>query len=370
MDETGFWQAVVDRDATFDNRFVFAVKTTAVYCRPSCPSRRAKRENVVFFENAPAAEAAGFRACLRCASKHGQTGEKDKTLIAVADYLSEHAADTLTLQALAARFGLSPYHLQRRFKAAFGVSPKAFQTAKRFEQLKQALRAGDHVTGAIFEAGFGSTSRVYETVDRQLGMTPSTYRAGGASLQIHYAIRDTHFGLLLMAATERGVCLVHFGETEAALTETLSREFPQAALQVSAARESRQLDQWITALEHHLRGNKPLPHIPLHLSGTAFQLSVWRFLTTLERGQTATYKEVAGAIGKTKAHRAVANACGANRIALLIPCHRVLRGDGGVGGYRWGTDRKQQLLACEQSHPTPEANGGNKPTSARIPNHN
>lgn len=347
LDQTQCWQAVCARDRAADGRFVYAVKTTSIYCRPSCPSRRAKRENVVFFADAGAAETAGFRACRRCQPGPAQLEPATNAMAAVAEYILANAEQPLPLAHLAEHFDMSPFQLQRQFKAAFGVSPKAFQTAKRFDQLKQALRAGDEITGAIFEAGFGSTSRVYEALGRQLGMTPSDYRAGGEHLRIDYAIRTTAVGLVIMAATERGVCFVHFGENATALQAALSAEFPKAECRPSPAQDAPQLDAWMAALENHLNDNQPLPPIPLHLSGTAFQMRVWRFLATTASGQTATYKEVAQAIGQPSAHRAVANACGANRIAVLIPCHRVLRGDGGIGGYRWGVPRKQQLLARE-----------------------
>lgn len=344
LDEAQCWQAVCARDRNADGRFVYAVKTTSVYCRPSCPSRRAKRENIVFFADAATAENSGFRACRRC---RPHLSDRDDAMTAVAEYILAHAEQALTLEQLAEHFQLSPFHLQRRFKAAFGVTPKAFQTAERFDRLKQALRAGDDITGAIFEAGFGSTSRVYEALDQQLGMTPSEYRAGGEHLRIDYAIRTTAVGMVIMAATERGVCFVHFGEDAATLQAALTTEFPMAECQPSAAQDAPQLDAWMAALENHLNLKQPLPPIPLHLSGTAFQMRVWRFLATMTGGQTTTYKEVAQAINRPSAHRAVANACGANQVAVLIPCHRVLRGDGGIGGYRWGVSRKQKLLARE-----------------------
>ncbi len=347
LDQTQCWQAVCARDRAADGRFVYAVKTTSVYCRPSCPSRRAKRENVVFFADPEAAETAGYRACRRCRPRPAERDAAAGAMTAVAEYILANAEQVLTLAHLAEHFQLSPFHLQRQFKAAFGVTPKTFQTAKRFAHLKQALRDGDDITGAIFEAGFGSTSRVYEALDQQLGMTPSDYRAGGEHLRINYAIRTTAVGLVIMAATERGVCFVHFGGDAATLQAALTAEFPKADCRPSPAQDAPSLDAWMAALENHLNLNRPLPPMPLDVGGTAFQMRVWRFLTTTACGQTVTYKEVAQAIGHPSSHRAVANACGANRVAVLIPCHRVLRGDGGIGGYRWGVSRKQQLLARE-----------------------
>ncbi len=273
----------------------------------------------------------------------------------VAHFIDARAEQTLTLATLSKQFDLSTFHLQRRFKAAFGVSPKQYQNAARLAKLKAALRRGDEVTGAIFSAGFGSTSRVYEQVDGRLGMTPSAYRAGGRGEQITYAIRRTTFGHLLMAATDRGVCCVHFGDAEGELTAALRSEYPNAQLRRCAAETTPELNLWIEALESHLEHGEPLPPIPLHVKGTAFQLRVWRFLMSVKEGEVASYAEVARGIGAPQSTRAAANACGANRIALLIPCHRVLRSDGSLGGYRWGGERKRALIEAERRRRTSKA---------------
>lgn len=274
------------------------------------------------------------------------TGQR---LIALAQYIEQHADEPLSLELLASQAELSPFHLQRKFSALFGISPKQFQNALRVQKLKQALRQGQEVTTAIYAAGFGSNSRVYEQIDQSIGMTLSDYKNGARSLEISFALRQCRFGYLLMAATERGVCFVHFAENAATALQALHHEFPRGSLVPTPESMQAELDLWIDALEQHLDGHGPCPHLPVHLYGTAFQLSVWRFLTSLKSGQTVSYAEVAHAIERPKAFRAVANACGANKIAVLIPCHRVLRGDGSQGGYRWGAERKQQLLQLEQS---------------------
>jgi AraC family transcriptional regulator of adaptative response/methylated-DNA-[protein]-cysteine methyltransferase len=270
-------------------------------------------------------------------------------IAAVAAHIEAHADETLPLAQLARRAGLSPAHFQRAFKAAVGISPKAFQDAARQRRLKSALRAGTGVTVAIFDAGFGSTSRVYGQAARSLGMTPSAYRAGGAGESIAWAVRTTVLGPLMMAATDRGVCFVQFGDDAAALRGQLASEFPRATLAASAAGSSAALDAWIDALEVHLRGAAPRPDLPLDLRGTAFQVKVWRFLLGLEAGTVVSYSELARAIDRPRAVRAAASACAANRIAILVPCHRVLRGDGGMGGYRWGIERKRALLDAERA---------------------
>jgi AraC family transcriptional regulator, regulatory protein of adaptative response / methylated-DNA-[protein]-cysteine methyltransferase len=268
-------------------------------------------------------------------------------VIALADYIEQHAEQSLDLDHLAAEAAVSPFHLQRTFSQLFGVSPKQFQNAIRVQRLKQALRGGAEVSQAIYDVGFGSVSRVYEQLDQNFGMTLTEYKSGAEAVAIYFALRQTQLGLLLMAATERGVCFVHFGDSAAGLLQSLHQEFPKAQLLPTPEQAQSDLDLWIDALEHHLAGAGPRPDLPLHLTGTAFQLSVWRFLSTLKTNETVSYADVAKGIAKPTAYRAVANACGANKVAVLIPCHRVLRGDGALGGYRWGAERKQQLLSLE-----------------------
>ena len=277
---------------------------------------------------------------------------------AVAEFIDHHADETLPLARLAGAAGMSAAHLQRRFKAVLGVSPKAYQDGARLQRLKSGLRSGRGVAAAIFDAGFGSTSRVYGEAARNIGMTPSAYRAGGAGEHIAYACRDSALGPLMMAATERGVCFAQFGAGAGALLEQLRAEFPRATLIPSPAQAAPALDAWIAALDDHLGRDGPRPEVPLDLRGTAFQIRVWRFLLGIPAGHAVSYTEVAAGIGAPSAVRAAASACAANRVAVLVPCHRVLRSDGGLGGYRWGIERKRALLACER---TPGLPGGPRP---------
>ncbi|KAE8545792.1 Methylphosphotriester-DNA--protein-cysteine S-methyltransferase [Marinobacter nauticus] len=269
-------------------------------------------------------------------------------LVRVAQHIEMHADEALTLASLAKVAALSPSRLQKQFKAAFGVSPKAYQDAVRMRRFKQSLKDGSKVTDAIFASGFGSVSRVYGEANRSIGMPPRTYRAGGSGEVIVYADRTTSLGLMMMAATDRGVCFVEFGDDEASLVGRLRSEFPEAELNASPARNAPELDAWMEALDQHISAGAPRPDLPLDMRGTAFQVKVWQFLLSIREGDVLSYSEVAAKIDKPRAVRAVASACGKNRIGVLIPCHRVLRGDGGLGGYRWGLERKRALLEAER----------------------
>lgn len=275
-------------------------------------------------------------------------GERFQRLLAVARHIENHVADPLPLAELAQVAGLSESHLQRTFKAAFGISPKVYQDALRMGRFKHALKQHSAVTEAIFDAGYGSISRLYGEPSRTLGMTPSAYRAGGAGEAIDYACRQTLLGTLLMAATGRGVCFVQFGTDESTLLELLKAEFPKAELKPSSAQDSVDLDLWIDALNLHISQGGPRPDLPLDVRGTAFQILVWQFLIQIPEGEVISYAELASGIGKPGAVRAAASACARNRIGVLIPCHRVLRGDGRLGGYRWGLERKQALIDAEK----------------------
>jgi AraC family transcriptional regulator, regulatory protein of adaptative response / methylated-DNA-[protein]-cysteine methyltransferase len=346
--DSEMWQAVSARAERFDGVFWYGVTTTGVFCRPSCPSRRPRRDNARFFTSIAAANAAGFRPCKRCAP----LASRDPLAVRLEDvarYIEAHADEALPLARLARRAHLSPAHFQRRFKALLGVSPKAYQDGVRLARLKAGLRSGGAVLDAIVGAGFSSTSRVYGEAARSLGMTPSSYRAGGAGETIAYACRPTALGLLMMAATDRGVCFAQFGPSEPALRAELAAEFPKAVLAASPMSASPELDAWISAFEAHVGGHAPRPDVPLDLRGTAFQVKVWRFLLGIRAGELMSYSEVAAGIGAPKAVRAAASACAANRIAVLVPCHRVLRGDGGLGGYRWGIERKRALIDGERA---------------------
>jgi AraC family transcriptional regulator of adaptative response/methylated-DNA-[protein]-cysteine methyltransferase len=350
-DESVMRTAIAERDPRFDGVFVYGVLTTGVYCRPSCPSRAAKAANVRFFRDAAAAESAGLRACKRCEPRGA--GDRHVGLMeALARYIETHADEPLALKTLAAQAQLSPAYLQRVFKRAFGVSPKAYHDAARLRLLKEALKSGKTVLESITEAGFQSTSRVYGHATRTLGMAPSTYRSGGAGEMISYAFRHTALGPLLMAATDRGVCFAQFGKSEKSLIEQLQAEFPKATVRESGATRSPALDAWIKSFEAHIDGSAPRPDVPLDLRGTAFQIRVWRFLLGVPEGDVLSYTEVASGIGAPNSVRAAASACAANRIAVLVPCHRVLRGDGGLGGYRWGLERKRVLIDRERARRT------------------
>ena len=329
------WKRVAARDRAADGRFVYAVRSTGIYCRPSCPSRRPHRENVAFFDAPIEAERAGFRACRRC-----RPASDAPDLVARARELLERDEQAPTLEALARSLGVSAGHLQRTFRAATGLSPRAYAERLRSERLRQALQEGRTVSRAIFDAGFGSASQAYATATRHLGMTPGTYRRGGVGLDMHYAVGDSSLGRVLVAWTERGICAVYPGTDDAVLERALAEEFPNAARTRSS--DAPALRQVLAALD----GDAAPP--TLDPQGTAFQREVWQALAEIPHGATRSYADVARRLGRPDAVRAVAGACAANNIAVLIPCHRVLRGDGGLGGYRWGEDRKRQLLTRER----------------------
>jgi AraC family transcriptional regulator of adaptative response/methylated-DNA-[protein]-cysteine methyltransferase len=345
------WASVQARDKEADGQFTYAVKTTGVFCRPSCPAKPAKRKNVTFFGTASDAAAAGYRPCRRChpLAVIGRDAQQTSLMEAMAAYIVAHAGEVLPLARLADQAGMSPFHFQRSFTAVTGVSPKQFQAAERLRAFKGRLRDGKSVLSAIFDAGYGSTSRVYEQVAGGLGMTPSAYRDGGAGETIVHAVRDTALGLLMMAATERGVCFVQFGDSEGALLDQLAREFPKAHLEPAGPAATGPLDAWMAALGGHLAGAGPRPDLPLDLRGTAFQIKVWRFLMSVKPGEIVSYAELAAGVDAPRAVRAAASACAANRLAVLVPCHRALRADGGLGGYRWGLARKRALLDSERT---------------------
>lgn len=337
-------QAVRNRDARYDGRLYFAVLTTGIFCKPSCTSRQANVENIRFYQSSDKAKQAGFRACKRCAPE--ALPENRNKLIQVARYIEAHAGEKLTLSMLAAQFELSPTHLQKAFKTHIGLSPKAFQDGIRQQRFKSLLKEGESVTDAIFAAGYGSSSGVFDKAADTLGMTPGAYKAGAVGEKISYTIGNTQFGLLMLAATDIGVCFAMFGEQESELLDKLADEFPRA--QTMRASHHVQLDRWFSDLDAYLAAKQLLPDIPLDLRGTAFQMRVWAYLQTIEAGVVVSYRDVADGIGQPTAIRAAATACAKNRVALLVPCHRVLRGDGGIGGYRWGVETKQALLSVEQ----------------------
>jgi len=347
LSDTEMQKAIENRDKSYDGVFFYGVITTGIFCQPSCSSKLAKLENIRFFLKAESAMMAGFRPCKRCHPVEGST--QMKTVIEVARYIEANAQNKLTLSHLASITALSSTSLQKSFKRVFSISPKAYQDAVRLRQFKRSLKQGDGITEAIYAAGFGSISRVYGEPSRNIGMAPKAYRAGGEGELIHYACRDTAMGLMMMAATRKGVCFVQFGDAQNTLLAQLNTEFPNAQLTVSASQDAPELDSWVVALDNHISQGAPRPDLPLDMRGTAFQIKVWQFLLSIKEGNALSYGEVAEQVDNVKAARAVGTACGKNKIAILIPCHRVLRSDGGLGGYRWGLDRKRTLLDKERN---------------------
>jgi len=344
MDEERCWQAVLERETGFDGAFVYAVRSTGIFCRPTCPSRRPRREQVIFFGRAAAAEQAGFRACRRCRPGGPAHAESQSDLAARARQLiDDHPDQALTLDQLGAQIGASPHHLQRVFKRVIGITPRQYAEARRLDRLKTRLKEGDNVTTALYEAGYNSSSRLYEQAPERLGMTPATYRSGGAGARIGYSTADTPLGRVLVAATERGVCFVSLADADAELEAALAREYPAAAIE----RDDARLGDWLNAVAQHLSGDQPLLDLPLDVRATAFQWRVWDALKAIPYGDTRSYSQIAEALGDRNAARAVARACATNPVALVIPCHRVVREGGDLGGYRWGAGRKQALLERE-----------------------
>ena len=349
LDENDCWKAVRARDASRDGTFYYGVSTTGVYCRPSCQTpRQALRKNMRFFETAQAAEQAGLRACKRCRPQTDEQHKLDTPIQKLRQFIDQHANESLSLARLGKQVNLSPQYLQRRFKAQLGVSPRQYQESVRLRNLKRALQNGKNATTAIYDSGFGSPSRVYEKVASHLGMTPGQYRAGGRGLCISYATANTSIGLLMLAATDRGLCFVQLGDSTEQLQSQLEAEYPHALFAPMKRQMKSDLDNWMAALSRHLDGDSRLPDVPMDVRGTAFQIKVWRYLQTIPYGQVQSYTEVAKGIGRPTAVRAVASACARNRLALLIPCHRVIRGDGTLGGYRWGLERKRALIDLER----------------------
>lgn len=338
------WTSVLARDRSADGTFFYAVTSTGVFCRPSCPSRRPRPDRVRFFDTADLARAAGFRACLRCRPTEATTAPLDAAIQRVARYIEGHADEPIQLGALASLARVSPSHLQRRFKRALGLSPREYQAACRASRFRHELRAGRDVAGAIYEAGYGSPSRVYEAAPTGRGLSPGAYRRGGKGERIGYAIVASPLGRLLVAATENGICAVKLGDRDEDLERDLVREFPRASLDRGALVRP----DWIEGVVSRLNGDAAAPQLPLDVRGTAFQWRVWRALERIPSGETQSYSEVARRIGQPAAVRAVARACASNPVAIIVPCHRVTAKDGTLGGYRWGASRKKRLLEREQ----------------------
>ena len=345
LSESEAWRAVERRDRRSDGSFVYAVRSTGIYCKPSCPSRRPSRANVRFFWTCDDAELAGFRACLRCrpTAAHA-TSASDAAVEKARAYLEQHADRSVPLSELARHAGVSPWHLQRSFKRMHGVSPKAYHDARRIDQFKSRLRAGDTVSRATYEAGFGSSSRVYERSGTLLGMTPAAYRRGGAGVRIAYTITDAPVGRVLVAATERGICAVELGDSDDDVLRALETDFPHAIIEPGEGEHTA----WVQAVVERVRDPRRGSDVPLDLAGSTFQLRVWKALQEIPPGEQRSYRDIAMAIGQPRASRAVARACATNRVAVVVPCHRVVRGDGDLAGYKWGVERKRRLLASER----------------------
>jgi AraC family transcriptional regulator of adaptative response/methylated-DNA-[protein]-cysteine methyltransferase len=340
------WAAVLGRDAGADGSFVYAVRTTGVYCRPTCPSRRPRRESVAFFPGPDAAEVAGFRECRRCRPRAGAPVPAGLEHVRRAcAFIQAHTEEPLTLAAVAQHVGTSPFHLQRTFTKFVGISPRAYQEAVRAGRFRDGLRGGTPVSGAVYDAGYGSISRVYERPPTGRGMTPAAYRRGGKGMAMTYTIVNSPVGRLMVAGTGKGICSVKLGDGDSRLEADLRREYPEASI----TRDQAAFSEWVKTLVGHLSGRQPDLHLPLDVQATAFQWTVWRYLQSIPYGQTRTYGEVARAIGRPAAVRAVARACATNPVCVVVPCHRVVGKSGALTGYRWGVERKKKLLAGERA---------------------
>jgi AraC family transcriptional regulator of adaptative response/methylated-DNA-[protein]-cysteine methyltransferase len=353
------WQAVQARDRSADGAFVYAVRSTGIYCRPSCASRKPRREQVEFFSLPEAAEQRGFRACLRCRPRLARLRDPRAAVVARVCREIEAQIDAdggkigdgdgreirMTLGTLSSAAGMSAHQLERAFRSVMGISPRQYADARRMRRLKSRLRKGDDVTTALYDAGFGSSSRLYERAPAQLGMTPATYRQGGAGMKIHYTIVSSPLGRLLVGATDRGISALYLGKDDRPLESSLRKEYPRAEIQ----RDRNGLEGWVGKILEHLRGREPNLDLPTDVQATAFQRRVWEELRKIPYGTTRTYSQVALAIGKPTAIRAVARACATNPVSVVVPCHRVVREDGNLAGYRWGLERKRALLENESA---------------------
>jgi len=336
-----YWQATLDRDSQADGSFVFAVTSTQIYCRPSCPARRPRRINTVFFRTPQDAEQQGFRACRRC-----RPNRLDPAVTLVRQAAAMLAAshdDPFRLSALASKLHSSPAQLRRAFHRVTGLAPKEFEQAFRLRKLKELLRSGSSITDALYACGYGSSSRLYEKTNSHLGMTPASYRKGGEGMKIGYTIGNTTLGKVLVASTDRGVSAVYLGENEKELVNALREEYPKAEL----LRAEHGHDEWLNEILRRVEGTAPNMELPLDVQATAFQRRVWNELQKIPRGATRTYTQVARALGRPRSVRAVARACATNPVSIVVPCHRVIRTDGTLAGYRWGLQRKQKLLERE-----------------------
>ncbi len=348
MSNPELWNAVLTRDASRDGSFVFAVRSTGIYCRPSCPARRPHREQVRFFKLPEAAEQAGFRACKRCHPRNARAADPQVELVRrVCHLIDEHDNDAMTLDGLSTIAGVNAHHLQRTFKQIMGITPRQYADSRKLDRFKSGVKKGASVTEAMYDAGYGSSRALYEKSSAQLGMTPATYGRGGKGMRIAFTIADSAMGRLLVAATDRGVCSVTLGDSDVELTRALFAEYPAASIDSKDTSISPSLNLWLDYVLDSFKGERRPLDLPMDIQATAFQWRVWEELRRIPFGSTRSYQEIAKAIGKPNAVRAVARACASNRLALVIPCHRVIRQSGELGGYRWGIQRKKKLLQRE-----------------------
>ena len=338
-----YWRATRARDSRADGTFVLAVRSTHIYCRPSCPARRPLRRNVTFFRTGEEAERNGYRACLRC--RPNEISGPVALVQRAADLLAQSIEESLTLRQLAQTLSATQSTLRRAFLQVTGLKPRELAEALRLKRFKSLMRAGKSITDALYETGYGSSSRVYERSNAQLGMTPATYRKGGLGMKLSYIIAKSPLGKVLVAATERGVSAVYLGDDESKLVAELRDEYPRAEI----APASNGFERWVKEVLQRIDGRPPHIELPLDLQATAFQRRVWKELQRIPRGRTRTYSQVARSLGQPKAVRAVARACATNPVSIVVPCHRVVRQDGALAGYRWGLSRKEQLLASERT---------------------
>jgi AraC family transcriptional regulator of adaptative response/methylated-DNA-[protein]-cysteine methyltransferase len=338
------WRSVLARDARSDGAFVYAVRSTGIYCRPSCPSRRPRRRLTMFFADPSAAERAGFRACRRCHPRGDSVDPLAPRIEQLCRFIETHLDEKMTLAELSAHAGLSPFRLLRGFQRVTGITPRQYAAACRLRAVKSGLRKEANVTFALYDAGYSSSSRLYEHAPALLGMTPAIYQRGGAGMSIRYTTTASPLGRLLLAATTRGICMVSLGDSDSRLETALHQEYPRAEIH----RDSNGLQSWLRSVLARIEGKVPSGHLPVDVQATAFQRRVWQELLSIPPGATRSYSEVARAVGRPKAVRAVARACATNPAAVVIPCHRVVRADGKLGGYRWGLERKDDLLRAEQ----------------------
>ncbi len=354
LNEDEKWQAVLDRNSNRDGTFVFAVRSTGIYCKPSCPARRPSREQVLFFAAADEAQRSGFRPCRRCRPQEIARPPHVELIDRVCRYIEDNLDRKLTLSVLGAEAGISPYHLQRTFKQMVGISPRQYAETLRLAKMKNSLRNGQTVTKALYGAGFSSRSRLYETTPIRFGISPGLIRRGGLGMRIEYTTVKIPLGRLLVGVTQRGVCAVCMGSSDAAVEAALAEDYPLAELH----RDNVGMRKWVNQFVDYFAGRHADLNLPVDVQATAFQFRVWKEIQSVPYGDTTTYRKIANAMGAPQAARAVARACATNPVALVVPCHRVIGEDGGLRGYRWGKKRKEALLSLEQTAHAGTANPG------------